>query len=648
MIRKKSVLVSATFSAIAFIFFLTVYCNSPSDNKNNSVEHEYLNHDSSVKYVGIETCRSCHSSIYNSFIQTGMGQSFNIASKKKSAAEFSSHTVVYDKISDMSYHPFFKGDSLYIMEFRIEKNDTIYKRIEKADYIIGSGQHTNSHMMNVNGYLYQLPLTWYAQKKKWDLPPGFEDGKNVHFSREIGIECMSCHNALPGFVENSVNKFTSIPRGIDCERCHGPGELHVKEKLAGKIIDTSKAIDFTIVNPKKLPYERQIDVCQRCHLQGNAIVKSGKTFYDFRPGMKLSDFIEVYMPKYKEHDDEFIMASHAQRLQLSKCFISTMKQSNDNSKSTGLTCITCHNPHVSVKVTGKQVFNNVCMNCHEDKRSCKEDLKIRAEKNDNCVGCHMQRSGTIDIPHVTVTDHWIKIPAKKETVNKLKEFAGIYCINNKQTDFVSKCEAYISYFEKFNGEKSSLDSAGKYLQFVLKPEELNSRIHLLFLKNEFEKIVAETKDIKPETITDPWTSYRIGQAFQNEKIFTVAEKWYAHTLTLAPENLDFLNKYGAVLIIQNKIDEGIQILERSLRKNPKQYEVLTNLGFAYLKRNDTGKAMELYNNALSLNPDFEQALLNKAGLYNYIGKSFEAKNILKQILKRDPQNTAVLALFKSL
>ena len=83
----------------------------------------------------------------------------------------------------MSYHPFFDGDTMRIMEFKIEKKDTVYKRIERVDYIVGSGQHTNSHITNMNGYLYQLPLTWYAQKKQWDLPPGFENGRNVRFKR---------------------------------------------------------------------------------------------------------------------------------------------------------------------------------------------------------------------------------------------------------------------------------------------------------------------------------------------------------------------------------------------------------------------------------------------------------------------------------
>ncbi len=67
-------------------------------------------------------------------------------------------------------------------------------------------------------------------------------------------------------VLGSENKYTHIPNGIDCERCHGPGELHIKEKFEGKIIDIANEIDFSIVNPAKLPIDLQFDVCQRCHI----------------------------------------------------------------------------------------------------------------------------------------------------------------------------------------------------------------------------------------------------------------------------------------------------------------------------------------------------------------------------------------------
>ena len=628
----------------AVVLLLNVFCGNSKQADGN-----YLNHQDSVKYVGIETCRSCHNDIYQTFIQTGMGQSFELATRAKSAADFSRKHVVYDRFADMYYRPWWKGDSMFVTEFRLQGKDTTYQRSEHVDYIIGSGQHTNSHLMNVNGYVYQLPLTWYAQKGKWDLPPGFEDGRNVRFNRAIGFECMSCHNAMPKMEEHSGNKFVDIPRGIDCERCHGPGELHVQEKLAGKIVDTANGIDYTIVNPGNLPWERQIDVCQRCHLQGNAVLKPGKKFDDFRPGMDLSTVVDIYMPKYKGSEDEFIMASHAQRLQQSKCFLSTA--SNGKFANAKLTCITCHNPHVSVKVTGKQIFNNACANCHNSSSACTEKESVRLAQQNNCWGCHMPKSGTIDIPHVTVTDHRIRIPLSKQKAKQIKEFAGIYCINNASSDLFTRGKAYLNYFEKFEGEGSSLDSASLFLSGETAIDETDlttARVHLMYLRSDWNGITRMATSIKKEEETQPWTCYRIGQAYQNQGVLNQAMVWYNRAVVLAPSNLDFINKQGTTCIELNDLQKGISILEHSLLLNPKQPDAWTNLGFAYLKLGQSAKAIECYNKALLLDPDFEQALLNKAGWYHFMGKDVEAKKCLVQILKRNPSNAQVKQLLQQL
>ena len=272
---------------------------------------QYLNHNDTVKYVGKQECRVCHAEIYDSYMQTGMGQSFHFATKEHSALTTSEMPLIHDSIKNLSYQPFWKNDSLYLKEFRIKGRDTTHLLIKKVNYKIGSGQHTNSHLFEINGYVHQRPYTYYTQSAIADLPPGFEKGNNTRFSREIGLECMSCHNAYPNHVEGSLNKYNSIPSGIDCERCHGPGEVHVKQKLAGHIIDTSKYIDYTIVNPAKLPLDLQFDVCQRCHLQGTAVLAEGKTFTDFKPGMPLTEVMDIYLPKYKD-SESFIMASHVE------------------------------------------------------------------------------------------------------------------------------------------------------------------------------------------------------------------------------------------------------------------------------------------------------------------------------------------------
>ena len=636
------------------ISFFQFQCTEKSTSASDSLT--YLNHHDSVKYVGMQACRQCHASIYNSFIETGMGQSFHVASKTKSAADFSTRHVVYDTLNDLYYTAFFRGEDMLMMEFRLAGKDTIHKRIEKVAYIIGSGQHTNSHLMQINGYLYQMPMTWYAQQKKWDLPPGFEGGRNSRFTRIIGEECMSCHNALPVFEKGSENKFTKIPGGIDCERCHGPGELHVKEKMAGHIVDTSGShFDPTIVNPRNLSWELQIDLCQRCHLQGNSVLKPGKTFRDFRPGMRLSDFWEVYMPRYSGADKEFIMASHADRLQQSKCFVQSNK--GKSGEALQFTCISCHNPHVSVKVTGKEVFNNTCTGCHDMKKlgTCtnKEVVKMFAlssdlkhvQKHTDCVSCHMPRSGTIDIPHVTVHDHYIRKPATEEKIAEVKKFIGIACVNNPNADAYSKAKANISYYERFEGTISSLDTALSWINSgAMDNRKLELAIHVYYLKNRPDEVIKLVANKQAASVTDAWTAYRAGQSYFNKNEFQSSLSWLKQAVNLAPANLAFQNKLAEVFIQLQQPDEAISILQELLKVQPKYLPALNNLGFALMLKQNITEANQYYETALLLDPDYEPVLLNKAGLYNLLGEKQKARAILKKLLLKKPGDPHILGI----
>ncbi|HEU4719575.1 MAG TPA: tetratricopeptide repeat protein, partial [Bacteroidia bacterium] len=627
---------------------LLSYCgNGNNEKKTASADSTpkllYLNHADSVHYVGMETCRKCHEDIYETFIHTGMGQSFDVASMQKSAAKFGKQSTIYDKYRDMWYHSYFADSNMYICEFRLEGKDTVYKRTEKVDYIIGSGMHTNSHMYSVNGYVFQMPMTFYTQQGKWDLPPGFEGGYNSRFSRQIGLECMSCHNSYPGFREGSENNFTKIPNGISCERCHGPGSLHVQRKMAGDIVDTSKYIDYTIVNPAKLPPDLQFDVCQRCHLQGNAVLKPGKSFFDFRPGMKLSDFLTVFMPKYEGAEDKFIMASHAERLKMSQCFIQTEARKSKGPVDTlhpyrnSLTCVTCHNPHVSVRETADEHFNNACKGCHFTGKStltkCSDTQAHLDAAGNNCVSCHMPRSGAIDIPHVTVHDHFIRRPSNDTAeTGKVKKFLGLFAVNEKNPPKPIIARAYLQQFEKFSHDPSYLDSAAALLPQQTTLDIRNNftdLVHLYFLKEDFMQVKRITDNagrqyaldsilVRPSFDNeDAWTAYRIGEAFYHLGDMPAAEKFYKKAVDLAPFHPDFRSKYALTLAVQQKKFEAKTEYQHVLDQYPDYVPALTNLGYLWLEDGDDKKAESYYSQALALDPDDPQALLNMAGLYIY-------------------------------
>lgn len=643
------------YIGLLFVAVLLGCCNRPADRITQLKQaHEYLNLNDSVKYVGMNACKECHYLIYKSYLRTGMGLSFDTASPRKSAAVIGKDSVLYDPDLNIYIKPFWSGDSLMVKEYREQNGELVHERIELINYIVGSGQHTNSHIFLSGNYAYQIPFTYYTQDSLFDVPPGFEDGHNSRFSRSIGLECMSCHNGFPTMVMGSENKFTHIPDGIDCERCHGPGEIHVMLKKSGFIIDTSRYTDYSIVNPANLPMNLQTDLCARCHLQGTMVLQPAKSYFDFKPGMELKEVMDIFMPLFEGGKEDFIMASHYERMVQSTCYT----DSNE-----GFTCISCHDPHVSKKETPPDQYNKVCISCHESQlMGCESDAQERHEDYKNCVRCHMREGATRDIPHVKTHDHKISRPPTETDLNSERIFKGLISVNNPETSALTHARGYLLEFESYHPDPAYLDSAWYYLQRSNEPAHpfyFNALINYFFLKQDNLAISEAVEQIGYSTVLDSlliqqeysnydaWTAYRIGQAYENSGNAVIAGYFYKKAVDLAPFHLDFLNKYGSILVLKGELKEAAEIFGFVLDEDPRQAMACVNLGYLYIKQSRIEKGEELYQRALSLDPDHEQALLNLAALYLSRGEILQANSYLDRVLDVDPENSMARELKKT-
>lgn len=623
------------------------------DSRFESQAGEYLNWSSEATFVGKEVCGECHKENYESYIRSQMGRSYKKASYSNSDADWDNPDPVYDPTLDLWYQPFRRGEDLFVKEYRLRDGDTTFARVERIDYIVGSGQHTNSHVHEENGYLYQVPVTYYTQDGHWSLAPGFANN-NARFLRPMRDECVNCHNAKPTFVPGSENRFEHVPEGIDCEQCHGPGSIHVEAIRSGKVVDITKEIDYTIVNPGKLSPELQNDLCSRCHLQAAEVIHPGLAPRDYKPGTPLSTFQNLYWPRQPDSTESFVMAFHPDRMRMSACYTETWAPGSTLWK---MTCVSCHNPHEAVDTIDDAHWNAICMSCHVPlQKPCTEPEVAAGRETAACFTCHMPTSGTSDIPHVRITDHYIRVPdqatgRKSPTGEEAKRFLRLANLVEMDPPPANRAEGFMTYYELVTDRPGMLDSASVLLGRARRadPEADFSRslIRLWFLRGDWPSIRSHVRENPDADLEDAWTLYRVGEAFAQFGETGPALAYVERAVALAPLNVRFLDRLGVLRTEAGDVERAVETFDRLLSLNPKFEQTWTNRGYARLLLGDFAGAEADYRQAMALDPDAELAMAGLASLYLNTGRIEEARALAMELLRRRPGETDYVRLFEA-
>jgi predicted CXXCH cytochrome family protein len=355
----------------------------------------FLNTRADAQTVGSETCRSCHAERAASFRRTGMGRSM----AKADPAEEPPDAAFDHPPSKRRYQVARKDGRLWHRELLLSDGPGEVLLAEyPLEYVVGSGRHSRSYFVEAEGFLVESPVTWYTSRKAWGMSPGYDHPGQDGFGRATGDGCLICHAGMSEPVGGSLHRMHITEPAIGCERCHGPGSLHVA-RVRGPDPPTPGSRDDTIVNPKRLSRELLEAVCQQCHLRTTAtVVGRGRKPGDFRPGLPLQDFRQDYT--LETPDATMTVVGHVEQMHLSRCY----------QASNTLTCLTCHDPHGFPKDEERDTYYKaVCASCHPPERcTVGKGQRERESPDNNCVHCHMPRSPT-EIPHLAFTHHRIGV-----------------------------------------------------------------------------------------------------------------------------------------------------------------------------------------------------------------------------------------------
>jgi len=563
--------------------------NGPAAPARPGPPQQYLSAQSGVEYLGDDSCRKCHSSIYAQFKQTGMGRSVSAPSVEE-LRELAKPLKIIDKKLNRSYSVYVRDGKIVHEESESDaKGHVVFSETHEIAYTVGAGDVGKSYLVAKGDGLFVSPISYYARIRGWDLSPGYGEGTFRGFTRRVVDLCVDCHTGLPLLAPGSHNRFQQPPfrfLTVGCERCHGPGAIHVEQRAQDAVFGASfeGPIDFSIVNPSKLRPEIRDDVCAQCHLAGDArVLQPGKNYLDFRPGTPLGNVVAIFSVPQMIKGNHFVALDQFEQLKMSRCWAASEGR---------LGCISCHDPHVQFR--GDQAadfFRTRCLSCHAS-GSCREPLPQRQATSppDNCILCHMPKQPSENIGHSSITDHRIlRIPTE---IPAALQAGAVPPPTNLIYDLIYD---------------------------TTPPASAETQANLRNLALAYAQVGARYPEL-------------------GGKGLALLEQAAAGF----PADAEIQAAYGLVLRVAHPREEqrAAQALQKAIDAGSKSAEVRTQLARLRLQLGQVTAAIELDKESIQMEPYYTPAYLDLAQVYAMLKDRKNALEILDGVLRVDPGNDA--------
>jgi len=343
-----------------------------------------------------------------------------------------------------------------------------------------------------------------------------------------------------------------------------------------------------IVNPEQFKDSRRDAVCNQCHLQGQRrVTVNGRSEFDFRPGMHLSDVWTVFLKTAGVKDGVADAVSQVEQMYASTCF----------RKSDGeLSCISCHDPHRSPSPSEiKEHYRDRCLQCHSGSDpQCSENMSVRMQAEaDSCIKCHMPRFGAADV-HSAQSDHRIlrqprattnetSLLLPEATRNELVFFEEPGVVLSQAT----KDRAAGIYLAERGYLGNDVTSAQRAVQ-VLTRLRYSSRL----------------QQNSPE---DAEVSFSLGKALIQTKKFREAMNILETLLKAQPTSEDLLDTLATTYHEHGRLELAKAHYERLMKLNPERAKYYGRYSHVVGQLGDYKTAIETAEKALILDPSLVQA-----------------------------------------
>ena len=595
-------------------------------------------------YVDSAVCAGCHADTAKNYARTGMGRSVRAVSKTAAEPEFNGASFLHAASREL--FTFTLRDGLpWIRRSQPGPGGAETNVFEqRVDYIIGGGNQAVSFLHRTrDNKLTEFPVTWYPEGGNagkdgghWGMSPAFDRPDHPGFSREINFACMLCHNAYPQATPVSDSPGETIfpaqlPEGIDCQRCHGPGQKHVDAAARGKSVQEIRA---GIVNPARLGQDRQNEICLQCHLETTSsrlpasLLRTGRGVFSYRPGEPLGDFIlALDRAPGNEHADSVELVSAPWRLAKSACTMTDGKP---------LTCTTCHDPHVALsREESVRKTDTICASCHPA-------LGNQHPARQDCVECHMPRTPAVDVIHASITDHFISrpraagLPAEEVNARNTKPYAGEVTLYYPKSLAPGQAnELALAIAQVQSNPVEALRRLSVFTASNQTPgADLEAEIgHAFLLLNQPQKAVTFYQEALAGSRNNvPWLT-GLGSSQLAAGHADLAAETFARLVSLAPWETDVLFSLGQAYARQGKFTDAIRVLRDAISRNPESAAAFNDLGGTLLRAGSLKEAEDALRESVRIQPEFSSLRMNLADALIKEGKLSEAQEQLEEAIR---------------
>jgi len=357
-----------------------------------------------AKFVGAKACLACHADTYDKWDGSRHSKMVQPARPGGVKGNFRAGRV---KLHGEAYRFETIDGKYYVTESRLEGKETRHRVL----YTLGNRRIQHYLTALDDGRIVVLPPSWDVLRQEWFhnmeiVGPEPDGGTAIQVWNK---NCFGCHvNEEKRNFDLATKSYDTGWRdfGTGCERCHGPGSLHVQGYQNG---DTSVAGDMVVQT--QLDNVRNTMVCGQCHSLRDTIAPgfhAGDNYFDyFLPQLEYSLDYGFDPPWYPDGKTRRF-SSNTLAIWQSRCF-----------REGKVACTDCHrdmhDPEIEKNTQLQPTNTELCTRCHE---SIAEDIpahtKHEAESAGSaCIACHMPRSVTSI--KAKMRDHSISIPAPENT-----------------------------------------------------------------------------------------------------------------------------------------------------------------------------------------------------------------------------------------